>query len=222
MQQKFRSYNAEGLQLMLFNMYCIVKCHEVQTAVFHMSMFFLCLFQPGQHRYLLVHPALWVGLRQGAHVPGKMLVCNNHPHSDTQPVNSVMVGWEEKVSYSEGRSDSSDITHEATLPCHLVMWSLNVCFDLSEFYLWHENGNYESLEEKTIGLRTHSHLYVTLWLYDFNADMSGRKHAAMRDLKISGGSWMSWQSKIFVISLVGAKGALRSWWRLIGKHDAMW
>lgn len=45
-----------------------------------------------------------------------------------------------------------------------------------------------SLEEKTIGLHTHSHLYVTLWLYEFNADMSGRKRADMRDLKTSRGT----------------------------------
>uniref|UniRef100_A0A671XUR9 Rap guanine nucleotide exchange factor 6 n=1 Tax=Sparus aurata TaxID=8175 RepID=A0A671XUR9_SPAAU len=47
MQQKFRNYNAEGLQLMLCNIYYIVRCHEVQTAVFHTSMFFLSVcFSP--------------------------------------------------------------------------------------------------------------------------------------------------------------------------------
>lgn len=96
-------------------------------------VFLLSLFQPGQHRYLLVHPTLWISLRQGAHVPGKVLVCNNHQHTRARgELRQEITGG---VIYSERRWDWPDITHEVVLPCHFVRWSVCFCFCVFICYL---------------------------------------------------------------------------------------
>lgn len=83
---------------------CNKGCDEVQTGpVFTPSCSF-SLFQPGQHRYLLVHPALRIGLRQGAHVPGKVLVSTipiSHVRAHTGRTREEGVG-------SDGRRGLSD------------------------------------------------------------------------------------------------------------------
>lgn len=80
--------------------------------VWHMCSF--SLLQPRHHCYLLVHPALRISLRQGAHVPGKVLVCITHRRKEKNNMMGVRQGGDQ----SRGDEVGLDITqpHSIWLP----------------------------------------------------------------------------------------------------------
>lgn len=97
----------------------------------------LIIPQPRHHCYLLVHPALWICLRQGTHVLGKVLVSKIlGTHVNTEKTRGMCHCSVRQVSCTMRRGGICPRWR------YLTLW--NVIFLLSVCIVWvfiHENGD---------------------------------------------------------------------------------